>query len=141
MLYARPANRFVAGFIGSPAMNLFDVPSDGSSLMLAGAEVPLTDDVRRDLQAGGSGTYTVGVRPEHLLAVAAGEGVINGEVSVVEELGSEAFVHVRTGAGDDGDLLVVRAPGETSISRGDAISIAFDGPTHVFDEDGNRLGD
>ena len=141
-LYARPANRFVAGFIGSPAMNLFDVPSDGSKLMLAGAEVPISDDVRRDLRAGGSGAYTVGVRPEHMLARAPGEGVISGEVSVVEELGSEAFVHVRTGVDDDtSNLLVVRAPGETTISRGDNISIDFNGPTHVFDADGHRLGD
>ncbi len=76
-LYARPASRFVAGFIGSPAMN-------------------------------------IGVRPEHLLAVPEGEGVITGEVVVVEELGSEAFVHIHAEHDDDEHhLLVVRAPGET----------------------------
>ena len=140
-LYARPANRFVAGFIGSPAMNIVDVSSDGSTLRIAGAEVPITDDVRRDLQAAGAGMYAVGVRPEHLLAGPPGEGLISGEVSVVEELGSEAFVHVRVDFGDEDHLLVVRAPGETSIRRGDTVSIAFDGPTHVFAATGERLGD
>ncbi|MFW2335324.1 ABC transporter ATP-binding protein, partial [Ilumatobacter sp.] len=141
-LYARPANRFVAGFIGSPAMNILDVESDGSSLSLAGADVPLSDDVRRDLTSGGAGTYAVGIRPEHLLAVPEGEGVISGEVIVVEELGSEAFVHINAKHGDgESHELVVRAPGETSIARGDRVSVAFDGPTHVFDADGERLGD
>ena len=141
-LYARPANRFVAGFIGSPAMNIVEVESDGSSLSLAGADVPITEDVRRDLTAAGAGTYAVGVRPEHLLAVAEGEGVISGEVVVVEELGSEAFLHIRSD-GDDDELheLVVRAPGETSIRRGDRVSVAFNGPAHVFDAEGERLGD
>ena len=141
-LYARPANRFVAGFIGSPAMNIVDVTSDGSSLSFFGAEAPITDDVRRDLTATGAGTYAVGVRPEHLLAVTEGEGVMSGEVVVVEELGSEAFVHIRMEHGDN-ELreLVVRAPGETSITRGDRASVAFDGPTHVFGADGQRLGD
>jgi multiple sugar transport system ATP-binding protein len=123
-------------------MNIVDVESDGSSLLLFGAEVPVTDDVRRDLTAAGAGTYAVGVRPEHLLAVAEGEGVITGEVVVVEELGSGAFVHIRVeGDGDEQRELVVRAPCETSISRGDRVSVAFDGPTHVFDADGGRLGD
>jgi hypothetical protein len=58
------------------------------------------------------------------------------------ELGSEAFVHIQV-AGGDGErhLLVVRAPGETAISRGDRVSVAFDGPVHVFDADGERVGD
>ncbi len=140
-LYARPANRFVAGFIGSPAMNLVDVQSDGSSVRMGGAEVPITDDVRRDLGERGAGTYAVGVRPEHLLAGAPGEGVIFGEVVVVEELGSEAFVHVSTDNDGEKQLLVVRAPGETTIERGDNISVSFVGPSHVFDADGARLGD
>ncbi len=65
-----------------------------------------------------------------------------GEVVVVEELGSEAFVHIRLEHGDNEvHELVVRAPGETSITRGDRVSVAFDGPTHVFDADGEHLGD
>lgn len=140
-MHRRMPSRFVAGFIGSPAMNLVDVASDGSSLSMAGAEVPLTDDVRRDLAAAEAGLYAVGVRPEHFQLVAPGSGVIDGTVSVVEELGSEAFLHIRTGEGEDDPLLVVRAPGETSIRRNDAISITFNGPIHVFDAEGNRLGD
>ena len=140
-LYARPANRFVAGFIGSPAMNIVDVSSDGSSLLIAGAEVPISDDVRRDLDKAGAGMYAVGVRPEHLLARPPGEGVISGEVAVVEELGSEAFVHVRAKLGEESHLLVVRAPGETAMRRGDNVSISFDGPSHVFTAEGVRLGD
>ena len=85
--------------------------------------------------------YAVGVRPEPLRARPPGEGVINGEVAVVEELGSEAFVHVRANLNEESHLLVVRAPGETAIRRGDNVSIAFDGPSHVFTAEGVRLGD
>jgi len=68
--------------------------------------------------------------------------VISGEVVVVEELGSEAFLHIHVKHVDN-ELheLVVRAPGETSTARGDRVSVAFDGPTHVFNADGERLGD
>lgn len=72
-----------------------------------------------DLHSGnvGGGTYTIGVRPEHLRVGADG---IPGEVTVVEELGSEAFLHVTFSHQGEPTILVVRADGETAIGRGAA---------------------
>ncbi len=138
VLYSRPINRFVAGFIGSPAMNLIDVDlSTDGGLQLGGVDVPLENGVSQTLRQNGAGTYTLGVRPEHLQIGADG---IPGEVTVVEELGSESFVHVASEHQGEPLLLVVRGEGETTIGRGDHVRIGFRGPMHVFDSDGERVG-
>jgi multiple sugar transport system ATP-binding protein len=137
-LYSRPANRFVAGFIGSPAMNIVEVDlSTSGGLELGGAAAPLDDAVKQALAGRGSGTYSLGVRPEHLQVSAEG---IPGEVIVVEELGSESFLHVNIQHQGETLLLVVRAEGETTIGRGDNVRVNFRGPVHVFDSDGERVG-
>ena len=137
-LYSRPVNRFVAGFIGSPAMNLIEVEAATDGLALGTLAVPLEQSVAADLARRGSGTYTVGARPEHLRLGADG---IAGEVVVVEELGSESFVHVTVDHQGAPAVLVVRAEGETAIGRGDHVRVDFGGSIHVFDADGERLGD
>ena len=146
-LYAKPVNRFVAGFIGSPAMNLVDVEPTGGTVSLGGMNLQLAPDVAAALADGANsvdssdpmyGRVTVGVRPEHL-AVGASEGIA-GEVSVVEELGSEAFIHVRSDHEGHEQVLVVRVDGETPIRRGDNVVVGLDGPVHVFGADGQRLG-
>ncbi|MEM9033162.1 MAG: sn-glycerol-3-phosphate ABC transporter ATP-binding protein UgpC [Actinomycetota bacterium] len=137
-LYRRPVNRFVAGFIGSPAMNLVDVEVSSELLQLAGEDVPLDADVAHALRNGFGGSSTVGIRPEHLALAAEG---IPGRVSVVEELGSESFVHVVVKHEGDDLVIVVRDEGETDTARGDDVHVGFRGPVHVFDPDGARLGD
>jgi multiple sugar transport system ATP-binding protein len=139
VLYSRPKNRFVAGFIGSPAMNLIEVDVNGDSgLKLGDMDVPLSPDVAAALKTSGPGTYTVGVRPEHLQIGTEG---IPGKVSVVEELGSESFVHVNIIHQGEPLILEVRAEGETTIQRGDNVHVAFHGPAHLFAPDGERVGD
>ena len=139
ILYSHPTNRFVAGFIGSPAMNLIDVDVNGDgSLKLGDLDVPLSPVVAAALKASGPGTYTVGVRPEHLQISAEG---IPGEVSVVEELGSESFVHVHVIHQHKTLNLEVRAEGQTTIQRGDNVHVSFLGPPHLFSPDGERVGD
>ncbi|NNE75415.1 MAG: ABC transporter ATP-binding protein, partial [Acidimicrobiales bacterium] len=135
-LYSRPINRFVAGFIGSPAMNLVDVDVADDGLSVGTLAVPLSDKTASSLAAGGPGVYTVGVRPEHLKVGAEG---LAGEVTVVEELGSEAFLFVNVEHQGSTTQLVVRVEGETKISRGDNVSIGFNGPAHVFAADGSRV--
>ena len=137
-LYARPKNRFVAGFIGSPAMNLVEVELTNAQPTIGTLQVPLTPDVQQDLAVRGPGTYTVGVRPEHL---AVGTEGVPGKVVVVEELGSESFLHVHVEHQGDTLTLQVRAEGETSIRRGDQVQIAVDGPVHLFSPEGERVGD
>ncbi len=139
VLYSHPVNRFVAGFIGSPAMNLIDVDVDGGGGMHLGTlAVPLPEKTAHDLTEGPPGTYTLGVRPEHLTIATQG---LPGEVSVVEELGSEAFLFVNVVHQGEPLQLVVRDQGETKIHRGDNVQIAFKGPIHVFAPSGERIGD
>jgi len=123
-LYDNPVNQFVAGFIGSPAMNLLPAPLTDGGARLAGAVIPLSPAVRAAAARDKLTELVVGIRPEHLHLVAApasagsasagsapagsapsaGTGVdqaLHGEVLLVEELGADALLHVRlTGDGD-----------------------------------------
>jgi multiple sugar transport system ATP-binding protein len=135
-LYNAPSNRFVAGFIGSPAMNIVDVERVDGRLAICGVEAPITAEIAALVQAHDEGTFGVGFRPEHL---ALGTDGIAGEVSVVEALGSESFVHVKVLHQQNEQIIVVRESGQSEIKRGDRVSIGFDGPIHVFGSDGERL--
>jgi len=135
-LYSSPVNRFVAGFIGSPAMNLIDCERVGGDLHIDNVVVPLADGVESSLANMSDETFTVGVRPEHL---EFGQEGIAGEVVVVEELGSESFVHVHVKHQGETLTVVVRDEGETSTQRGDNVKIAVAGKTHVFGADGARV--
>ncbi len=128
-LYSTPANRFVAGFIGSPAMNLIDVDPGNGPLQLGTA--PITG-----APASGTAVGTVGVRPEHLRLGSTG---INGRVTVIEELGSQAFVHVAIEHEGRDEVLVVRDEGETDIQRNDNVQVGILGPCHLFGTDGERI--
>ena len=137
-LYSRPVNRFVAGFIGSPAMNLVDCSIEDGKPVLAGHAIDVSEDVAHALRNGDGGDVTFGVRPEHLQLASDG---IPGEVVVVEELGSEAFVHVHVEHQGETTTIVVRDEGETGTRRGDRVHIQAQSKTHVFDADGARVGD
>jgi multiple sugar transport system ATP-binding protein len=135
-LYNAPTNRFVAGFIGSPAMNIVDAKRTDGTIALCGVTAPLGADVAALVQQHSSDDLAIGVRPEHLVL---GTDGIQGEVSVVEALGSESFIHVKVLHQQDEKVLVVRESGQSDIQRGDRVQIAFDGPIHVFGSDGERL--
>ncbi len=139
-LYSKPMNRFVAGFIGSPAMNIIDVERHDGVLQLAGQPVPVEMSTADALASTDGSSFGLGVRPEHLALIGDGGSGIAGEVTVVEELGSEAFVHVATEHQGERLTLVVRDEGETSTQRGDNVQVGFNGPTHIFGPDGERVG-
>ncbi|WFE76152.1 ABC transporter ATP-binding protein [Roseinatronobacter sp. S2] len=113
-LYRAPRNLFVAGFIGSPKMNL-----------IAGAEAAKHD------------AHTIGVRPEHI-TVSATDGEWSGVVAVSEHLGSDTFFHVHdTGLAD---TITVRADGEVGFRHGDRIHMTPRADViHRFDEQGLRI--
>ncbi len=138
-MYSRPANRFVAGFIGSPAMNLLEVDGgDGSGVALGSMTVPLDGEVGRSV--GAHPSVTLGVRPEHLALVPSdGDRTLPGRVSVVEDLGSEAFVHIDVEHRGETTQIVVRGEGESDVRRDDNVAIGLGGPIHLFGPGGERL--
>ena len=104
VLYDHPANLFVAAFIGSPAMNLFEatIGAGASELRLGNQSLALPESLhesRRALRSYANKTIVVGVRPENLLpASAAGSDVLHSRVDLVEALGSELLVHFQIDA-------------------------------------------
>jgi multiple sugar transport system ATP-binding protein len=115
-LYRAPRNIFVAGFIGSPKMNLIE-----------GAE------------AQKHKAKTIGIRPEHIeVSTEPKEGAWQGTVGVSEHLGSDTFIHIHDIPGCD--PLTVRAGGEVSVKHGDAIYLKPDtAQIHKFDDEGLRI--
>jgi multiple sugar transport system ATP-binding protein len=139
-LYERPANTFVAGFIGSPSMNLLTVPlgSDGAA-SLGGVALTLPDAVRSACAAGGWSELVVGVRPESLELAADG---IAAEVQVVEEVGADAFLFCSAELGGEETRLVARATAKRAPGRGERVTLRpVAEEAHLFDPVGGaRLG-
>jgi multiple sugar transport system ATP-binding protein len=145
-LYDRPANDFVAGFIGSPAMNLVSVPLTEGGALLGGRPVALPRPVLATLVDEGSRTATVGFRPEAVEFVGAGEG-FPVEVQVVEELGSDAFAYGRLQTdkvpGTAERPLVLRADARRPPAKGEIVHVTIrPGEVHVFSpQTGVRVSD
>jgi multiple sugar transport system ATP-binding protein len=135
-LYDKPANLFVAGFIGSPAMNLLAAHNVDGHAKLGNLEIPID----RSAAAKGSGDITVGVRPEAWRIVGENEG-IPVKVTVVEELGADGFVYGTSGAEGTPDQVTIRIDARRTHHKGETIWVTTDPQTvHVFDtESGARL--
>ena len=137
-LYYEPANLFVAGFIGSPAMNFFEAKAErveGERAFVKGASIAPFTLTARSLAAGAS--LTVGVRPEHLTTRAPGEFSVTGPVELVERLGEASYAHVRRA---DDKLMVAEIRGRDTPSSGQTVT--FSAPAediHVFDQTGHRV--
>jgi multiple sugar transport system ATP-binding protein len=139
-LYDRPANVFVAGFIGSPSMCLCTVPlGDNGAVELGGAAVELPSAAATELRARGQDSVVVGLRPEALELAADG---LPARVQVVEELGADAYAFcVGEGAGEE-TRLVARADARRPPGIGDRVSLRVRSEeAHLFDPaSGERLG-
>jgi len=132
-VYRRPASLFVAGFVGSPAMNLLagDVRADGAWAGPGGLVLPLGPGPRG---SGAPAGVTLGVRPHDLAIVAAGAGDADARVDVVEPRGSELLVHLRLGAGGEGGELRVVAPPDLPVAVDAAVGVQLDRDRlHWFD--------
>jgi len=134
-LYARPANAFVAGFIGSPAMNLLPAAWTNSGLQIGSAIIPAP---RPAAAVGTSGSVTAGFRPESLQVVDSGDGFAV-TVNVVEELGSDAFVYASF-AGNDAETIstghdvVARVDPRVAPAKGATLHLRVrPGELHLFD--------
>ena len=144
-MYERPANEFVAGFIGSPAMNLGTFTVDGEWAKIGPARVPLSEATRAALTPEDGGKIKIGFRPEGLDVVDKSvEGTIPVEVDFVEELGSDAYVYghlvgdergegLGSGAEGTNKQLIVRVPPRTAPGRGGVLYVRIrEGQQHNF---------
>jgi len=140
-LYDHPDNVFVAGFIGSPAMNLVDAPLSDGGVMMRGSLVPLPREAIDKAGAAGLKSVTVGFRPEDVVLTEDGSG-IPVDVLLVEELGADAYVYGEVKLLDGGlKQVIARTDGRRPPGKGEQVHITVKpGHAHVFSPDtGERL--
>jgi multiple sugar transport system ATP-binding protein len=140
-LYDRPVNTFVAGFIGSPAMNLVSAPFDGNGCArVSGLAVELPQAAASDARSRGLADVVLGLRPESLELAEDG---IPARVEVVEELGADAFAFCKAELQAGESKLVARADWRRPPERGTRVALRpLAGEAHVFDPTtGERLGE
>ncbi|MGE7955906.1 ABC transporter ATP-binding protein [Pseudomonas sp. NPDC089530] len=136
-LYHRPANLFVAGFLGTPKMGF--LKGKLSRVDVQGCEVELEAGTRiRLLQSGAQlsvgSPVTLGIRPEHLELARPGDCTLRVTADVSERLGSDTFCHVRTASGE---ALTLRIRGDLASACGQQLELKLDPEhCHLFDADG-----
>ncbi|MBO1769569.1 ABC transporter ATP-binding protein [Agrococcus sp. TF02-05] len=136
-LYGQPANQFVAGFIGSPAMNLMELPVTERGIEFGTHVTP----VAREQLAAAKGHVVVGVRPEDISVAESGGDGLPVLVDLVEELGADGYLYGHADVEGKRVDIVARVDGRTHASLGDTVYITPDPEhMHLFDSDsGNRL--
>ena len=138
-LYHRPANLFVAGFIGSPKMNFLQgaviaVGKDSVTVNLQekAINIPVTPN-----QAKTGDAVILGIRPEHMNESGTGEVNLSARVAVIERLGGETYLYADPG---NDQLIIVKAAASTSTNIGDNITIGMNGADfHLFNRNGKAL--
>ena len=151
-MYDKPANEFVAGFIGSPAMNLGRFTVSGDVATLGAAKIQLSKATLDAIAPEDGGKVTIGFRPESLEVVSAkDEHSIPVRLSFVEELGSDAYIYgelvgaedseEKLGSGEDSSQVIVRVPPRTAPEPGETVYVRIKpGEEHIFSAStGKRL--
>ena len=145
-LFNDPANKFVAGFIGTPQMNFFeaDLLSDGTVGLADGNIVELSEDRKAALRTGDAPVRVImGVRPDDVSITDKTEGISRMVVENVEDLGNEAIVYgkmlIETSDGQDetkGESIVMKTDGRKELHRNDMIRVSFASDRiHLFDKE------
>ncbi|MER9654261.1 sn-glycerol-3-phosphate ABC transporter ATP-binding protein UgpC [Mesorhizobium sp. M0152] len=134
-IYERPATKFVAGFVGAPAMNFVDATLDRSG---ENATAKLADGILVGTEIASSqlsdGSYTLGIRSEDVRIVPAGQGNADGLVDVLERLGERTLIYARLG---NGQQIVGSDAGNSRVAIGDKVGLVLDGQkSHLFSENG-----
>jgi multiple sugar transport system ATP-binding protein len=123
-LYEKPANVFVAGFLGSPAMNFFEGRVDGSRIAIGSALLPVPQGTTL------ANDVVVGVRPEDLVLAPNGNGALEAKLEVVEPVGNEIFLNLR----HNDRAIVMRVPPQALPETGSMLRIAIKPErVHLFD--------
>jgi multiple sugar transport system ATP-binding protein len=125
-LYDKPANQFVAQFIGTPQMNVIDTTS-----------LPALRDV---VGAADAPDGFIGVRPENVMVRPAGSGKLSGQVELVESLGADTLIYAQIGGAKKGVQLVARQSERTALRPGDAVGLDIAPSSfHLFDRQGHTV--
>jgi len=139
-LYQYPSNRFVAGFIGSPAMNFLagsvveSLPDTTIVRLKSGTTIQVNAGSE---ELSPDSSVTLGIRPEHL-ATRGDHNVVETEVMLVEPLGSHSYVYLETPDADE--PLVFRGDGDFCGAKGDRVTVCISADhCHIFGEDGKKL--
>ena len=151
-MYDKPANEFVAGFIGSPAMNLGRFEVKGDVATLGSAKIKLSRATLDALKPEDNDSVVIGFRPESLDVVTASDELsIPVRLSFVEELGSDAYIYgelvgsegseAKLGSGEDSSQIIVRVPPRTAPEPGETVYVRIKpGEEHIFSAStGKRL--
>jgi multiple sugar transport system ATP-binding protein len=137
-IYNQPANRFVAGFVGSPTMNFLEGEIDlaGGRFVTPQIALPVTESQLEIFKRRGTKPVTLGIRPEHIsVSLDERDGWQRASVYVTELMGSETFVILQI----DKTRLVARAPGEFRADTDRQAWIEFDmNKAHWFDSDSGK---
>ncbi|WP_435143334.1 ABC transporter ATP-binding protein [Halobaculum sp. P14] len=131
--YHEPANKFVAGFIGEPSMNFFELDVDGDELVGDDFTYALSPDTKETL--GGAASVTLGIRPEdiELVGDAEGDHDFAATIDVVEPMGNENSVYLGFSA-DTEDTFVATVGGMKQVEAGEEVTVRFpEEAIHLFD--------
>ncbi|MEG3155062.1 ABC transporter ATP-binding protein [Sphingomonas sp. RB1R13] len=137
-VYSRPANRFVARFVGSPAMTILPatlVPGEGPAMVKLGDGSVIATRVPREKLPDGA--LEIGLRPESVQVAAPGQGNLHATIELVERLGERTLVYCRL---SDGTPVTAEDEGMSNLSIGDKIDLKIDGArAHLFGSDGTAF--
>ena len=129
-VYERPATSFVAGFIGSPAMNFLSVEK------VSGGGLKLPDgSIYKELELNDTmpNKSIFGIRPEHIEVVNQKDAQLSIKINVIESLGADSLLYGRVG--DTGELITIRVPGSNSFATGETIGLKIPvNSIHLFDQ-------
>jgi multiple sugar transport system ATP-binding protein len=138
-LYNRPANRFVAGFIGSPRMNFLDgriLRSDSSGVLVEIPGVPPLAVAADGSSCRLGDPVALGVRPEHVRVDGTEANAAEARVGATEQLGSDSYLYCEL---PQGQKLTIHHPGQTRIRRQDVVRVEFDpAACHLFQSSGDE---
>ena len=125
-LYNKPANRFVAGFLGSPKMNFLPGRvADGSVVEVPGGRLPLPQPARH------GDSIEIGIRPEHLEVVAPEGATARARVQFTEQLGGETFLYCDVGETAEPSRIVIKRPGQQRFGDNEVIGLAMQ-PSDIY---------
>jgi multiple sugar transport system ATP-binding protein len=122
-LYERPDNVFVAGFVGSPAMNLIEVPVVDGAAMLGPSRVPLSRATLAALAEEKGSHVVLGFRPEALVPAEHAADRITLNVTIAEQLGSDTFVHGTVEGADAGTDVIARVDPRVPVAKGERMEL------------------